>query len=126
MDALVLYFGEDPARCPYEQGNHQKNWNVDDFDYICAPYVTNMLIFNDVMIWFSVISTLLTFVRMFNQAHDENEKQVEAEKKAAQKESQLEKLKQHNHPKQESESTKNTNTKNINTKNTNNQSESAK
>ncbi|KAJ0738366.1 putative formin, FH2 domain-containing protein [Helianthus annuus] len=39
VDALILYFGEDPARCPYEQ----------------------------------VVSTLLTFVRMFNQAHDENE-----------------------------------------------------
>ncbi|KAK1434659.1 hypothetical protein QVD17_00408 [Tagetes erecta] len=89
VDALILYFGEDPARCPYEQ----------------------------------VISTLLTFVRMFNQAHDENGKRIEAEKKAAQKESELEKLKHHNHPKQESESTKNTNTKNTITKNTNNQSE---
>ncbi|KAI3801728.1 hypothetical protein L1987_29841 [Smallanthus sonchifolius] len=24
VDALILYFGEDPAKCPYEQGNHQK------------------------------------------------------------------------------------------------------
>ncbi|KAM0025972.1 putative tensin phosphatase, C2 domain, formin, FH2 domain, protein-tyrosine phosphatase [Helianthus debilis subsp. tardiflorus] len=75
VDALILYFGEDPARCPYEQ----------------------------------VISTLLTFVRMFNQAHDENEKQIEAETKAAKREAEQEKLKVHAHPKNKSESTRNTN-----------------
>ncbi|KAK9070808.1 hypothetical protein SSX86_011210 [Deinandra increscens subsp. villosa] len=73
VDALVLYFGEDPAKCPYEQ----------------------------------VVSTLLTFVRMFNQAHDENCKQIEAEKKAAQKKSEQEKLKIPD--KKESELTRNTN-----------------
>ncbi|XP_071726855.1 formin-like protein 18 [Rutidosis leptorrhynchoides] len=52
VDALILYFGEDPARCPYEH----------------------------------VVSTLRNFVRMFNQAHDENLKQIEAEKKKAEKE----------------------------------------
>ncbi|XP_024965706.1 formin-like protein 18 [Cynara cardunculus var. scolymus] len=57
VDALILYFGEDPARCPYEQ----------------------------------VVSTLLLFVRMFNQAHEENCKQIEAEKKKAQKEAEQEK-----------------------------------
>ncbi|CAI8605977.1 unnamed protein product [Vicia faba] len=51
-DALALYFGEDPARCPFEQ----------------------------------VVSTLLNFVRMFIRAHDENCKQVEYEKKKADKE----------------------------------------
>ncbi|KAI3771861.1 hypothetical protein L6452_03032 [Arctium lappa] len=56
VDALILYFGEDPARCPYEQ----------------------------------VVSTLLLFVRMFNQAHEENCKQIEAEKKKAQKEAEQE------------------------------------
>ncbi|XP_076920630.1 formin-like protein 17 [Bidens hawaiensis] len=52
VDSLILYFGEDPARCPYEH----------------------------------VVATLKNFVRMFNQAHDENCKQIEAEKKKAEKE----------------------------------------
>ncbi|KAI3827543.1 hypothetical protein L1987_01620 [Smallanthus sonchifolius] len=52
VDSLILYFGEDPARCPYEH----------------------------------VVSTLRNFVSMFNQAHDENCKQLEAEKKKAEKE----------------------------------------
>ncbi|KAI3694848.1 hypothetical protein L1987_77829 [Smallanthus sonchifolius] len=75
VDALILYFGEDPARCPYEQ----------------------------------VVSTLLTFVRMFNQANDENCKQLEAEKKAAQKEAEQEKLKLQNHHNKESKLTRKTN-----------------
>lgn len=58
-DALALYFGEDPARCPFEQ----------------------------------VISTLLNFVRMFVRAHEENCKQLELEKKKAQKEAETEKMK---------------------------------
>nr|KAJ0192698.1 hypothetical protein LSAT_V11C800414530 [Lactuca sativa] len=45
VDALIIYFGEDPTRCPYEK----------------------------------VVETLLLFVRMFNQAHEENCKQIEAE-----------------------------------------------
>lgn len=56
-DALALYFGEDPARCPFEQ----------------------------------VVSTLLNFVRMFVRAHEENCKQLELEKKKAQKEAENEK-----------------------------------
>ncbi|CAI9298304.1 unnamed protein product [Lactuca saligna] len=55
VDALVIYFGEDPKECLYE----------------------------------TVVETLLKFVKMFNQAHAENCKQIEAEKiaekKAAQK-----------------------------------------
>lgn len=58
-DALALYFGEDPARCPFEQ----------------------------------VVSTLLNFVKMFGRAHEENCKQVELEKKRAQKEAEMEKTK---------------------------------
>lgn len=58
-DALALYFGEDPARCPFEQ----------------------------------VVTTLLNFVRMFVRAHDENLKQLELEKKKAEKEAQIEKPK---------------------------------
>ncbi|KAH6817404.1 actin binding protein [Perilla frutescens var. frutescens] len=52
VDSLILYFGEDPARCPFEQ----------------------------------VISTLVNFVRMFKQSHEENCKQLEFEKKKAEKE----------------------------------------
>ncbi|KAF8407252.1 hypothetical protein HHK36_006379 [Tetracentron sinense] len=58
-DALALYFGEDPARCPFEQ----------------------------------VVSTLLNFVRTFGRAHEENCKQLELEKKKAQKEAESEKMK---------------------------------
>ncbi|EXB86684.1 Formin-like protein 6 [Morus notabilis] len=58
-DALALYFGEDPARCPFEQ----------------------------------VVSTLLNFVRMFVRAHEENCKQLEFERKKAQKEAENEKMK---------------------------------
>ncbi|KAL2249563.1 formin-like protein 13 isoform X2 [Sesamum indicum] len=52
VDSLILYFGEDPSRCPFEQ----------------------------------VVSTLLNFVRMFKRAHEENCKQLELEKKKAEKE----------------------------------------
>ncbi|KAL0404029.1 UNVERIFIED_CONTAM: Formin-like protein 13, partial [Sesamum radiatum] len=52
VDALILYFGEDPSRCPFEQ----------------------------------VVSTLLNFVRMFKRAHEENCKQLELDKKKAEKE----------------------------------------
>lgn len=58
-DALALYFGEDPARCPFEQ----------------------------------VTATLLNFVRLFRKAHEENCKQVELEKKKAEKEAEMEKAK---------------------------------
>ncbi|KAJ0973756.1 hypothetical protein J5N97_015721 [Dioscorea zingiberensis] len=56
-DALAQYFGEDPARCPFEQ----------------------------------VINTLLNFVQMFRRAHTENCKQLEQEKRKAQKEAEMEK-----------------------------------
>ncbi|CAK9183313.1 unnamed protein product [Ilex paraguariensis] len=59
VDALILYFGEDPSRCPFEQ----------------------------------VISTILNFVRMFNKSHEENCKQLEFERKKAEKEASNEKLK---------------------------------
>ncbi|GJZ06438.1 formin-like protein 13 isoform X1 [Tanacetum coccineum] len=58
VDSLILYFGEDPVRCPYEQ----------------------------------VVSTLLKFVRMFNQANEENAKQLEVERKKAGREASNEKL----------------------------------
>ncbi|XP_012076436.1 formin-like protein 18 isoform X2 [Jatropha curcas] len=57
-DALALYFGEDPARCPFEQ----------------------------------VVSTLLNFVRMFSRAHEENCKQLEFERKKAERDAENEKL----------------------------------
>ncbi|KAL2502214.1 formin-like protein 13 [Forsythia ovata] len=59
VDALILYFGEDPSRCPFEQ----------------------------------VVSTLFNFVRMFKQAHEENCKQLELEKRKAEKEAATEKQK---------------------------------
>ncbi|KAH9603068.1 hypothetical protein KSS87_012010 [Heliosperma pusillum] len=58
-DALAMYFGEDPAKCPFEQ----------------------------------VVATLLNFVRMFIRAHEENCKQIELEKKKAEKEAENEKQK---------------------------------
>lgn len=67
-DALALYFGEDPARVPFEQ----------------------------------VVSTLLNFVRTFIRAQEENYKQLEFEKKKAQKDAENEKLKMVG-PKRESE-----------------------
>ncbi|CAG7892303.1 unnamed protein product [Brassica rapa] len=56
VDGLIFYFGEDPTKCPFEQG----------------------------------VSTLLNFVRLFNRAHEENVKQLEAE---AKKKAEEEKLK---------------------------------
>ncbi|KAL0681797.1 hypothetical protein Bca4012_048644 [Brassica carinata] len=56
VDGLIFYFGEDPTKCPFEQG----------------------------------VSTLLNFVRLFNRAHEENVKQLEAE---ANKKAEEEKLK---------------------------------
>uniref|UniRef100_A0A0D9X688 Formin-like protein n=2 Tax=Leersia perrieri TaxID=77586 RepID=A0A0D9X688_9ORYZ len=58
-DALALYFGEDPARCPFEQ----------------------------------VVTTLQNFVRLFGRSHEENSKQLDLEKKKAQKEAEAEKTK---------------------------------
>ncbi|PPD69919.1 hypothetical protein GOBAR_DD33195 [Gossypium barbadense] len=77
-DALALYFGEDPARCPFEQ--------VTDLLYVLS--VANLLSTFPI-----VVSTLLNFVRMFVRAHEENCKQLELEKKKAQKEADNEKLK---------------------------------
>lgn len=48
-----------------------------------------------------VVSTLLNFVRMFARAHEENCKQLEFEKKKAQKEAQNEKMKAGTVPKKE-------------------------
>ncbi|KAI3771863.1 hypothetical protein L6452_03034 [Arctium lappa] len=92
VDALILYFGEDPARCPYEQGKKErgKREGLDSkaktgrafnmsYDHYMSSIVT-------VRSCDGVVSTLLLFVRMFNQAHEENCKQIEAEKKKAQKE----------------------------------------
>ncbi|OMO90701.1 Actin-binding FH2/DRF autoregulatory [Corchorus olitorius] len=72
-DALALYFGEDPARCPFEQ---------------------DVSLSTDLKVFLIVVSTLLNFVRMFVRAHEENRKQLELEKKKAQKEAEnYEKLK---------------------------------
>ncbi|KAJ0524817.1 putative tensin phosphatase, C2 domain, formin, FH2 domain, protein-tyrosine phosphatase [Helianthus annuus] len=80
VDSLILYFGEDPARCPYEH----------------------------------VVSTLCNFVRMFNKAHDENCKQLEADKKKAEKEKESpNEMSKPTDSKTESEPTKNSLTKTV-------------
>lgn len=51
-------------------------------------------IFGDLILFFSlIVSTLLNFVRMFIKAHEENCKQIELEKKRADKEAESEKSK---------------------------------
>ncbi|KVH93697.1 Actin-binding FH2 [Cynara cardunculus var. scolymus] len=92
VDALILYFGEDPARCPYEQDpkllecmqEEKREGQTSSQDLTSAPYDR----------FISVVSTLLKFVRMFNQANEENAKLLEAEKKKAEKEASNEKMKQ--------------------------------
>ncbi|CAJ1944131.1 unnamed protein product [Sphenostylis stenocarpa] len=71
-DALALYFGEDPARCPFEQGK---------------------LMIDMFMLLVLVTTTLLNFIRLFRKAHEENCKQAELEKKKAEKEAEMEKAK---------------------------------
>ncbi|BAF14219.2 Os04g0244900 [Oryza sativa Japonica Group] len=68
-DALAYYFGEDPAKCPFEQGS----------------WCSFVLEFSR-----PVTSTLLNFVGLFRKAHEENIKQIEADKKKAQKEAEKE------------------------------------
>ncbi|KAK9698105.1 hypothetical protein RND81_08G082800 [Saponaria officinalis] len=58
VDALIVYFGEDPSRCPFEQ----------------------------------VVTTLLNFTVMFNRAHEENHKQLENERKKAEKDLEYQRL----------------------------------
>ncbi|XWS47981.1 hypothetical protein CRYUN_Cryun13aG0032300 [Craigia yunnanensis] len=71
-DALALYFGEDPARYPFEQVE---------------------LVISDAELINAVTATLLNFVRLFRKAHEENLKQAELEKKKAEKEAEMEKAK---------------------------------
>ncbi|MCL7026183.1 hypothetical protein MKW94_003876 [Papaver nudicaule] len=58
-DALVVYFGEEPAKYPFEE----------------------------------VTTTLLSFVRMFRKAHEENCKQAQVERKKAEREVEMERAK---------------------------------
>ncbi|RWR94973.1 formin-like protein 14 isoform X1 [Cinnamomum micranthum f. kanehirae] len=64
-DSLSQYFGEDPARCPFEQGQ--------------------MAIFS-CLVSFAVTSILLVFVNMFDRSREENAKLAEAEKMKLEKE----------------------------------------
>ncbi|KAB5553412.1 hypothetical protein DKX38_010723 [Salix brachista] len=101
-DALALYFGEDPARCPFEQGIVQY---VPTLLKWISHFVSNLLLshsrsLNGVIkgpltfyLHYAVVSTLLNFVRMFVRAHDENQKQLGLEKKKAEKEAQIDKSK---------------------------------
>lgn len=73
MDGLILYFGEDPAKCPFEQGMHIQ-------DVLCETRFLQRC-FNLTSVIIAVVSTLLNFVRLFNRALEENGKQLEAEAK---------------------------------------------
>ncbi|RWW00941.1 hypothetical protein BHE74_00051857 [Ensete ventricosum] len=91
-DSLAMYFGEDPARYPFEQVclfsilklGHTLSLHIstNNFYFLCQN--------------FAVISTLLNFVRILRKAHEENGKQAELEKKKAQKEAEAEKSKEAN------------------------------
>ncbi|KAK8602608.1 hypothetical protein V6N12_052413 [Hibiscus sabdariffa] len=70
-DGLAHYFGEDPAKCPFEQDL--------SLSLLSATFSI-------------VMSTLLSFSRTFLRAHEENCKQLELEMKKA-KEAENEKLK---------------------------------
>ncbi|KAJ0680427.1 putative formin, FH2 domain-containing protein [Helianthus annuus] len=67
-DALARYFGEDPARYPFEQGNIYT---------IMALTYFYKLIHVDIFLWFAVAQILFNFVRLFRKAHEENCKQAE-------------------------------------------------
>lgn len=94
-DALALYFGEDPARVPFEQGNISMQTQQPILvSFSFCPWLdlreTTSLCFDSES---AVVSTLHNFVRIFVRSHEENCKQVEFEKKRAQKEAENEKLK---------------------------------
>lgn len=57
--------------------------------------LTNVLFPLFFYVYFAVVSTLLNFVRMFNRAHEENCKQLELDKKKADREAESDKLKTH-------------------------------
>lgn len=64
-------------------------------EYSWQVYITSFLIdfYYLFLISFAVVSTLLNFTKMFGRAHGDNCKQLELEKKKAQKEADHEKLK---------------------------------
>ncbi|KAL6524192.1 hypothetical protein OROMI_031287 [Orobanche minor] len=74
-DALALYFGEDPTRCPFEQGQSSSFWGP-----------TNLYMVHLRQVFSAVVSTLLSFVGMFRRAREENHKQMELEKNKPHKE----------------------------------------
>ncbi|KAI3685071.1 hypothetical protein L6452_34304 [Arctium lappa] len=69
-DALALYFGEDPARCSFEQGDLACNLGRGQ-----------------------VTQTLFKFMTLFVKAHEENHKTAELERKKAEKEMEIAKTK---------------------------------
>ncbi|KAF8776703.1 hypothetical protein HU200_003432 [Digitaria exilis] len=88
-DALALYFGEDPAKFPFEQGNMHANSSMEMVYWSLFP-VSSILSGASHLKNTAVATTLLTFVGLFRKATDENIKQIEAEKKKAQKEAEKE------------------------------------
>ncbi|KAJ0914760.1 putative formin, FH2 domain-containing protein [Helianthus annuus] len=66
-DSLSQYFGEDPVRCPFEQGSLSKISCI--VGVVCA-----------------VTQILAVFAKMFKKARDDNKQQADAEKKRLEKE----------------------------------------
>lgn len=98
-DSLCHYFGEDPNRCPFEQGNiffHLKQF-LDRNLCSCNAliFLENCFILSFVeiplLLYFAVTQILAVFVKMFNKSRGENEKQADVEKKKLEKEAMKEK-----------------------------------
>ncbi|PPR92547.1 hypothetical protein GOBAR_AA28119 [Gossypium barbadense] len=81
-DSLSQYFGEDPGRCPFEQG----------FPSLTIIVHIENLPFKQTPDWLSlflvaaVTQILVVFVKMFKKSREENEKLADAEKKKLEKE----------------------------------------
>lgn len=86
VDALLVYFGEDPSLCLYEQGTSSSFWQ-------CIQKSLFAFFFTYLVIHVAAVTaTLLSFIRSFKKAHEENIKQEELEKnEKAAKEVEMEK-----------------------------------
>ncbi|KAG2376382.1 Formin-like protein [Vigna angularis] len=87
-DSLSQYFGEDPARCPFEQEGYAM-----DFSFA--------LCFGESQPGVHVTQILVVFVKMFNKSREENERQADAEKKKLEKEALKEKAANNSHSKRD-------------------------
>lgn len=83
-DSLCHYFGEDPARCPFEQGTCTKSFLIDLVKAIIRQLLISILTI-------AVTKILTLFMKTFIKSREENEKQAEADKKKLEKEAMKEK-----------------------------------